>query len=216
MKRVLALMAGSLLLAMTDPVSAQSGSPPHQGLRDGLQAFFSRSPGNQSPKIADDSLIGGTPPLARRKMPPVDEKVLRNYCQRLVMARRRVYYLSDHLFKMCLQVRGIYTWGEMIFFQVEICNRSNLDYDVDSIRLYIADKQIPKKGHLQAIALPPLYVYGNVRVIRGKSREMCVIALPKFTLPANKRLVMQVLEKYGGRHLQLQADNSALVRARLI
>lgn len=216
MKRVLALMAGSLLLAMTTPVSAQSGSPPRQGLRDGLQALFSRSSANQAPKATTDSLIGGTPPPARSNIPHVDENVLRNYCEKLVTAKRKIYYLSDRLFKMSLQVRGIYIREEVLFFQVAICNHSHLNYDVDSIRLYIADTQKPKNGHVQAIALPPLYVYGNARVIRGKTREMCVIVLPKFTLPASKRLVMQVLEKNGGRHLQLLADNFALVRARVI
>jgi hypothetical protein len=216
MKRVLALMAGSILLTMPHPVTAQSGSPPHQGLRDVLQALFAKPAATRAPKPANDSLIGTPPPLVRIKAPPVDEDLLRDCCEKLVKAKRKIYYLSDRVFKMSLQVRGIYTREEMIFLQMAISNHSNLDYDVDSIRMYIADKVAPKKGRLQVTALPPLYVYGNLRAIRHKSREMCVIALPKFTLPESKRLVMQVLEKNGGRHLQLQADNFALVRARLI
>jgi hypothetical protein len=53
-------------------------------------------------------------------------------------------------------------------------------------------------------------------MIRGKSRELPVIVLPRFTLPSNKHLVIEVLEKNGGRNLALQAYNFTLLRPRLI
>jgi hypothetical protein len=55
-----------------------------------------------------------------------------------------------------------------------------------------------------------------MKIIRGKSREPSVIALRRFTLPPGKRLLIEAREKNGGRHLQIQADNNTLVRARLI
>jgi len=64
--------------------------------------------------------------------------------------------------------------------------------------------------------LKPVYTYGNMKIIRGKSREPSVIALRRFTLPSGKRLLIEAREKNGGRHLQIQADNNTLVRARLI
>ncbi len=69
---------------------------------------------------------------------------------------------------------------------------------------------------VKGAGVTPVCVYGNTRVIRGKTREYCVFALPRFTLPEKKLLVIDVSERNGGRHLQLLANNYTLVRARPI
>jgi hypothetical protein len=216
MKRNLALIVGSLLLHLTTPVFAQSAGPPFPIFREGLQTLITRVINARSQQADDDTLVGSTPPLTIGKLPPIDERILKDYCKTLAIAKRRIYFLSDRLFGMSLQVRGIYTKQGMIFFQLAVNNHSHLDYDVDSIRFYVTDRQKLRKRHVWSIELFPLYIYGDIKMIRGKSREICVVAFPKFTLPANKRLAIQVLEKNGGRHLQLWADNFSLMRARLI
>jgi len=67
-----------------------------------------------------------------------------------------------------------------------------------------------------AISLSPLYVHGNTRLVKGKSKEQTVIVLPRFTLQEGKTLIIEVLEKNGGRRLQLQTGNNTLVNSRLI
>jgi hypothetical protein len=117
---------------------------------------------------------------------------------------------------MSLQLKGIYTREDMIFFRLFLCNHSHLDYDIDSIRFYVTDNRWRKNTSLQITRLSPVYIYGNTQVIRGKGREAPVIVLPRFTLSAGKHLVIEVLEKNGGRNLQLQAYNFTLLRPRLI
>ena len=49
--------------------------------------------------------------------------------------------------------------------------------------------------------------------VDGKSSERTVFALPKFTIPEDKKLVVEMYEKQGGRHQMFEVDNEDLVRA---
>ncbi|HZE86156.1 MAG TPA: DUF4138 domain-containing protein [Puia sp.] len=141
---------------------------------------------------------------------------LENYCQKLMSARRIIYYLNTRSYKMSLQLRGIYAREEVIFFGLRLYNHSHIDYAVDSIRFFMADEKQLGKAPVHGVALPPLYHCGDTGLIRGKTGEFCVFALPRFTLPAGKWLVIEVWEKNGGRRLRLMMDNYTLVKARSI
>jgi Domain of unknown function (DUF4138) len=187
-----------LLLAATwspSPVMAgggtRPGSPDGPGTKDPM-AHSQRSHGKES----DGSLEG--------------------CCEKLMNAKRSIYYLNDWSYKMAFQLRAIYTREETMFFCLGLCNHSHVNYNIDSIRFFIADERRSGNVTVRGIRLIPLCVYGNTRMIRGKTREYCVFALPEFTLPAKKLLVIDVSEKNGGRHLQLLANNYTLVKARLI
>ena len=146
----------------------------------------------------------------------ISEKELQSYCSKLEKDHRRIYYLVSRGFRMSLQVKGIYSREKFLFFRLSLSNHSHLDYDVDSIRFFMRDSRIMKRTSMIIRSLTPVYSYGNTRSIRGKSREESVIVLPQFTLPADKRLVIEVTEKNGGRKLQLFVDNFTLLRSRLI
>ncbi len=166
-----------------------------------------------SRKIAPPSGLS----LPPRTYPGADDGSLKGCCEKLMSAKRSIYYLNDWSYKMMFQVRAIYTREETMFFCLSLANHSHIDYSVDSIRFYIADdRRRPGIMTVRGIGLSPVFVYGNTRMIRGKTREYCVFALPRFTLPAKKILVIDVSEKNGGRHLQLVANNYTLVKARLI
>jgi hypothetical protein len=137
-------------------------------------------------------------------------------CEKLMTAKRSIYYLNDWSYKMAFQLRAIYTREETMFFCLGLHNHSHINYSIDSIRFYIADERRSGNAPVRGTRLIPLCAYGNTKIIRGKSKEFCVIALPGFTLPAKKLLVIDVSEKNGGRHLQLLASNYTLIRARLI
>jgi len=204
MKRELAILTGSLFLSLATNVSAQSVGPPNQ-------AFI-----NPSPILTTSSSTAGKPPAPRWKHLSINEEVLKNCCKKLENDKRRIYYLSARNFRMNLQLKGVYTRDGLIFFRLSLCNHSHLDYDIDSIRFYITDNRWIKNAPVQIMGLSPVYIYGNTRMVRGKSREFPIIVLPQFTLPSGKHLVIEMLERNGGRHLQLQAYNFTLLRSRLI
>lgn len=49
--------------------------------------------------------------------------------------------------------------------------------------------------------------------VAGKKTEQTVFCLPKFTIPDDKELVVEMNEKEGGRHQSFVVENSDLVRA---
>ncbi len=161
----------------------------------------------------------------RKALTKERDESLESCCERLMSAKRSIYYLNAHSYKMALQLRAIYARDETMFFCLGLSNHSHINYSVDSIRFYIADEKQPAAFAVRgtggtpgarSAAMIPLCICGNTRIIRGKTREFCVFALPRFTLPAKKLLVIDVSERNGGRHLQLLADNYLLVRARLV
>ena len=61
--------------------------------------------------------------------------------------------------------------------------------------------------------LLPVRAYNYVVRVAGKKTEQTVFCLPKFTIPDDKELVVEMNEKEGGRHQSFVVENSDLVRA---
>ena len=62
----------------------------------------------------------------------------------------------------------------------------------------------------------PLRAYNYVTRVNGSDSECTVFALPKFTIPDDKKLVVEMLEKQGGRHQRFEVVNEDLVRAETV
>lgn len=52
--------------------------------------------------------------------------------------------------------------------------------------------------------------------IAGKSTVRTVYALPKFTIPDDKLLMVELYEKNGGRHQSIRMENPDIVNAKEI
>jgi conjugative transposon TraN protein len=136
--------------------------------------------------------------------------------ERIANENRMLYGLRDHKFGMKLQLDGIYTKGDVVFYQLQIENESNISYDIDMVRFYIRDKKKTKRTASQELELQPLYMYGDTTIIKGQSNRTFVFALPKFTIPDKKYLSIQLMEQNGGRHLQLRVHSRTIVKAELV
>jgi hypothetical protein len=150
---------------------------------------------------------------------PMSQAEIRRCCEKIIKDGQRIYYLNSRNGKMKLQIRGIYTRGEAIFLSLRLINRSPLDYDVDSIRFFLTQKEKgvhPAGPRTRVKTLLPVYVYDSATLIKGYGRVTSVIVLPRLTLGKGERLLIEVLEKNGGRQLQVQASNFTLVNAKLI
>lgn len=110
-------------------------------------------------------------------------------------------------------VTGIYIKEKVIYFQLLLCNHSAINYDIDVLRFFIRDRNKGKRTALQENELVPLYVAGNHQQVKGYNFSVVVVALDKFTIPDAKYFGVQIMEKNGGRHLQLKVGNSKLVKA---
>lgn len=164
----------------------------------------------------DQPAAGLAPPATNRDQTAVNPAQLKSCCQKIVRDVQRIYYLNNRNGKVRLVVRGIYTRGKSLFFSLKLINRSALDYDVDSIRFFVAEKQKGVHPFQRVKELAPMYVYDSAALVKGYSRATSVFVLPRLTLARDRRLQIEVLEKNGGRHLLVQASNFTLETAKLI
>jgi conjugative transposon TraN protein len=134
--------------------------------------------------------------------------------ERIASEKRMLHGVKDHKFRMKLQLNGIYIKEDVIFFQLQMENQSNISYDIDMLRFYIRDKKRAKRTASQELELQPMYRCGDTATIKGQSKRTFVYALPKFTIPGKKYLSIQLMERNGGRHLQLQVHNRTIVKAK--
>lgn len=82
------------------------------------------------------------------------------------------------------------------------------------MRFFIQDRTQLKRTSIQEIPITPIWVYGNSEVIKGKSSNMLVYALPKFTIPDAKKIKWELFEEHGGRNLHLHISNRRINQAR--
>jgi conjugative transposon TraN protein len=122
--------------------------------------------------------------------------------------------VSDHRYGMTVSLDGIYIRSEVVFFRLEIVNKSNIDYDIDMLKFFIRDEKKAKRTASQEIEIHPIYALGNTTMIQGDRKNELVFALPKFTIPDKKYLSVQVTEKNGGRNLQLRIANRKIIKAK--
>ena len=117
---------------------------------------------------------------------------------------------------MRFRLNGLFIHDNVMYYRIKMVNRSNINYDIDQLRFFIRDRKKAKRTATQEIEIKPLYVQNDTPTVRGQSQHIFVVALPKFTIPDQKYLAVQLMEKNGGRHLEVDIHNKALVRATVL
>jgi conjugative transposon TraN protein len=141
---------------------------------------------------------------------------LEQLAKKIALRDRIIYGVKNTRYQVRLRLNGLYTREDVIFYQLEIQNHSSISYDTDLLRFYIRDKQQARRTAAQEVLLAPLYQSGEAASIPGHSRQILVFALPKFTIPDQKFLIIQLMEKNGGRQVALKVHNRTLLKARPI
>ena len=129
---------------------------------------------------------------------------------------REIKHIGCKRFGIQHTLRGIYTHNGLLYFHLQLKNSSNVPFNIDFITFKIVDKQVAKRTAIQEQVVWPLRAYNNLMLIGGQRTERMVFALPKFTIPDDKMLVVELHEQNGGRHQRFTVDNADLVRARVI
>lgn len=138
-----------------------------------------------------------------------------SYAERIASATSKALKRNVK-FDMNLSLAGIYIRDNVMFYHLRLANRSNINYHPDPIRFYIKDKRRPTRTASQELTLEPIFIYGDQNLIKGMSRVDLIYAINKFTIPDKKNLHIEVLEKNGGRHLNLRVNNKMVVKASTI
>ena len=129
---------------------------------------------------------------------------------------REIKHLGSKRFGIQHTLKGAYTHNGLLYFHLQLKNSSNVPFNIDFITFKIVDKKVAKRTAIQEQVIWPLRAYNNLMVIGGKRTERMVFTLPKFTIPDDKMLVIELNEQEGGRHQRFTVDNADLVRAKVI
>ena len=129
---------------------------------------------------------------------------------------REIKHIGSKRFGIQYTLKGIYTHNGLLYFHIQLKNSSNVPFDVDYITFKIVDKKVAKRTAIQEQVIVPLRAHNNLTLIGGKRTERVVFTLPKFTIPDDKHLFIELNEKEGGRHQSFTVENADLVRAKVI
>lgn len=145
-----------------------------------------------------------------------NERQAKELAEIAVGADKNIFRIKDKTNGIKLVVDGLFIYENLFFFRLRIENKTNINYDLDQLRIFIKDQKKSKRTASQEIEVKQLYVHNPTSVIKGQGIETWVIAVPKFTIPDKKELILQVMEKAGGRHLEVQLKNKKIVKAAVI
>lgn len=128
--------------------------------------------------------------------------------------RREIRHLGCKRFGVQFLLKSVHSHNGLFYFHTETRNRSNVAFRTDFIRFKIVDKKVPKRTAIQERVIDPVRSYNEVLVTEGKSDVSTVYAVPQFTIPDDKLLVIELFEKDGGRHQTIRVENADLVAAK--
>jgi conjugative transposon TraN protein len=143
----------------------------------------------------------------------INQKQMEHYALLAAESKEKVNGGKDKSFDIRFKLNGIFIQGEIMLLRFNIANQTNIDYDIDQIRLYIRDQKKSKRTATQEIEITPAFVYNNTSRVAEQSNSTIVFVVPKFTIPDKKYLAVQLMEKNGGRHLELYVKNRKIIKA---
>ena len=107
--------------------------------------------------------------------------------------------------RMEMRLNNIYAVGDYFFIDYSIENKTNIHFDIDEIRLKLADKKISKATNNQVIELTPEMQLEQTKSFKYGYRNILVVK--KLTFPNDKILTIEMSEKQiSGRTISLNID----------
>ena len=130
--------------------------------------------------------------------------------------KKELKNIESKRFGIQFLLKGIYIQNDLLYFHTEVKNSSTVPFDVDFIRWKIVDKKVAKRTAIQETVIEPVRASHFVTKIQGRSSERTVFAMNKFTTPDDKKLVVELFEKNGGRHQSFTVGNDDIIQAEVI
>lgn len=129
---------------------------------------------------------------------------------------REIKHIGSRRFGIQMLLEGIYTDGDFLYFHMQLKNTSQVPFDIDFLRMKIVDKKVARRTAIQEQAINPVRAYRYSLRIPGRKTERTVLAIPGFTIPDGKQLIVELYEKNGGRHQRFTVENEDIIRAKVM
>ena len=145
-----------------------------------------------------------------------NEAEVQKYAKLASVSKEKNSSIKDKRFGICMKLNGLFIHDNIMYLRMSIANKTNINYDINQLRFYIRDQKKAKRTATQEIEINPLYVKDDTAVIVEQTERVFVYAVPKFTIPDKKYLVIELMEKNGGRHLKIKVRNKTILQAKLL
>ena len=134
------------------------------------------------------------------------------FARRIWNSPAKIRNVATKAHRMTMRLNNIYTVGEYFFIDFSIENRTNIRFDIDEIRVKLADKKLTKATNAQVIELVPELVLETGKTFRHGYRNVVVVR--KMTFPNDKVLTIEMTEKQiSGRAISLNIDYEDVLSA---
>lgn len=140
-----------------------------------------------------------------------NQKKIEQYSKLALLKKKKISGLKSSRFDINLSVNGIFIHQDVLYIRLVLGNTSQINYDIDQLRFFIRDQRKSKRTASQEIEILPLFSTSSSMLIPDKSEVNLVYALSKFTIPEKKYLTIQLIEKNGGRQLEIDIKNNDLI-----
>ena len=130
--------------------------------------------------------------------------------------KRHVKHIGSKAFGIQYLFCGISKQNRLLYLHTQVRNQSNVPFEVDFVTFKIVDKKVMKRTAIQEQIVFPLRAHNYATVVAGNKDERTVFTFDKFTIPADKVLVVELNEKSGGRHQSFTVESEDIVRAKVI
>lgn len=141
-----------------------------------------------------------------------NQKKIEKSARLALSKKKKISGLSKRKYAIKLSVSGIFIEHDVLYFRLVLGNKSQMSYAIDQLRFFIRDQKKAARTASQEIEILPFYVTAEPQKIMDQSEISIVFAFSKFSIPQNQFLAVQLIEKEGGRHLQLNIKNRALLK----
>ena len=134
------------------------------------------------------------------------------FARRIWNSPAKIRNVATKAHRMTMRLNNIYSVGEYFFIDFSIENRTNIRFDIDEIRVKLADKKLTKATNAQVIELTPALVLEAGKTFRHGYRN--VVVVKQMTFPTYKVLTIEMTEKQiSGRNISLNIDYEDVLSA---
>lgn len=137
---------------------------------------------------------------------------MNRFARRIWNSPAMYHNVASKAHRMVMRLNNIYAVGDYFFLDFSIDNRTNIRFDIDEIRVKLADKKVSKATNTQVIELTPALILEQSKSFRHGYRN--VIVIRKMTFPNGKVLSIEMTEKQiSGRNITLNIDYEDVLAA---
>lgn len=134
------------------------------------------------------------------------------YARRVWNSPARYRNVGTRAHRMNMRLNNIYAVGNYFFIDFSVENKTRIRFDIDQIRVKLADKKTSKATNAQVLELTPALVLENAPSFQRGYRN--VVVLEKMTFPNDKVLTIEMSEKQiSGRTIALHIDYEDVLSA---